>query len=341
MGCQHIVLEVKAVFDGKWVRLGGGGATLHEQGGYGRKENGGLRLAPEEALYLVHRNKIEVKEYDFDGLLAEFTQKKEFLRSFLVYRDIRERGYIIQPGPHDFRVFRRGERPGTGRSQYTIRVISERELISFDSITDDVRAATNMRKQHITAVVDDEDELTYYEVKVQDLPEVAPAATIPKTSGNLFGTSVIVPVGSNTDLADAWFGTSLDQHRLMLSPVEAIYLLGQGMLVIPGGPDADAYLQSAGEGDLELSEKVQVYTHLRSLGYIPRTAYKFGHHFRVYSGKKKHSEVLVHALPEGASLPMSVISRSVRLAHSVRKKMLFACVHQNTIQYIEFSRIKL
>jgi len=76
-------------------------------------------------------------------------------------------------------------------------------------------------------------------------------------------------------------------------------------------------------------------------GYIPRTGYKFGHHFRVYSGLKPHSEMLVHAIAAGDRVPMSSISRSVRLAHSVKKKMLFAAQDTTGIQYVEFARIKL
>jgi tRNA-intron endonuclease len=341
-GCLQISLGVKATFDGTRVRLGKDGIALYDQGGYGRKEQGGLRLAPEEALYMLHRGKITLEGYDFDSLLATFTINPDFFRSFLVYRDIRERGYIIQPGPHDFRVFKRGHRPGKGRSQYMVRVISERELIAFTSVVEDVDAASNMRKQFILAVVDDEDELTYYEVKIQDLPKIAPAAACTPVQGTLFGGTVIVSLEPGTGIEDAWFGTRLDKKSLMISPVETVYLLNSGMLEIPGSQvNGDGYARLLGEKDVELNEKVLVYSHLRSLGYIPRTAYKFGHHFRVYSGKKKHSEMLVHAMPSSASMPMSVISRSVRLAHSVRKKMLFACVHQNTIQYIEFSRIKL
>jgi tRNA-intron endonuclease len=51
--------------------------------------------------------------------------------------------------------------------------------------------------------------------------------------------------------------------------------------------------------------------------------------------------MLAHAIPTGTTLTMAAISRSVRLAHSVKKKMLFACVHMNGIQYIEFARIKM
>ena len=47
------------------------------------------------------------------------------------YRDLRERGYAVQTGPQDFRVFRRGQKPGSGQSQYMVRVLSERDLVDF------------------------------------------------------------------------------------------------------------------------------------------------------------------------------------------------------------------
>jgi tRNA-intron endonuclease, archaea type len=40
-------------------------------------------------------------------------------------------------------------------------------------------------------------------------------------------------------------------------------------------------------------------------------------------------------------LSMSVISRSVRMAHSVKKKMFFGAVHSSGIRFVEFARIKL
>ncbi|MDD1682889.1 MAG: endonuclease, partial [Methanoregula sp.] len=65
------------------------------------------------------------------------------------------------------------------------------------------------------------------------------------------------------------------------------------------------------------------------------------HHFRVYCGSSAHSDLLVHAVEKEASLPMSLISRSVRMAHSVKKKMFFGAVHSSGIQFVEFARIKL
>lgn len=338
-------MAVKATFDGTTVRTGKEGKSLYEQSGYGRPDGDGLRLSPQEALYLVHRQKIEVPDYTFDTLFSEFCDQQNFLRSFLVYRDLRERGYVVQTGPHDFRVFRRGEKPGKGESLYLVRVLSERDPIRFGTLIKEVVASKNMRKQYVLAVVDDEDELTYYEIR---LPKLSSACTtLPGLSRHdavLVGKSAMVGTTAGSDLELAGYGKRLDPERLILSPVELLYLSGKGILTLARdtAPVSPAeFFALAGETDQELAIKSAVYTELRSHDYTPRTGYKFGHHFRVYSKKSVHSDLLVHAVEKEAELPMSVISRSVRMAHSVKKKMFFGAVHSSGVQFIEFTRIKL
>ncbi|HTY53173.1 MAG TPA: tRNA-intron lyase [Methanomicrobiales archaeon] len=335
---------MKGRLEGSSVILGPDGAALHEQGGFGRMERGGLRLSPEEALYLVHRQKIEVEGRDFDRLLSAFPDRPGLLRSFLVYRDIRERGFAVQPGVGHFRLFRRGERPGTGRSRLLVTVLSERDAVDFQAVMGEVETSDHMRKDHVLAVVDDEGELTYYGVKVTDLPVIAPAPSYPSIGGTLSGWNVILHAPIPQAVTDSWFGTPLDEERLVLSPVEALHLMNGGALTISadgGILSPENYFAGALGSDPGLAEKAAVYTDLRGRGYIPRTGYKFGHHFRVYAGDRSHSSLLVHAVPQGETMSVSVISRSVRLAHSVKKKMLFARVHPSGIRYIEFGRMKL
>ena len=327
------------------VRTGKEGKSLYEQSGYGRPDRDGLRLSPQEALYLLHRQKIEAPDYTFDTLFAEFCNQQNFMRSFLVYRDLRERGYVVQTGPHDFRVFRRGEKPGKGESLYLVRVLSERDPIRFGKLIGEVVASKNMRKQYVLAVVDDEDELTYYEIK---LPKLADACTtLPALSRHdavLVGKSAMVRTPAGSDLELAGYGKRLDPERLILSPVELLYLMGKGTITLGRDEETvnpDEVLALAGETDQELAIKNAVYAELRSHASTPRTGYKFGHHFRVYCGKSVHSDLLVHAVEMEAVLPMSVISRSVRMAHSVKKKMFFGTVHSSGIQFVEFARIKL
>ena len=199
---KHINLiiysTVKGTLEGNEIRLGKDARMLYDQSGYGRPEKGGegLRLSAVEAIYLLHRNRIDVAGYDMDRLLSIFTSDPLFFRSYLVYRDLRERGYAVQTGPHDFRVFRRGERPGTGQSRYMVRVLSERDLVDFGILVREFQASANMRKQHILAVVDDENELTYYEIKVQTLSDIGQPVEPGPLKGVLTGRYVIVRKGA-------------------------------------------------------------------------------------------------------------------------------------------------
>lgn len=336
---------VKATFDGTTVRTGKDGKSLYEQSGYGRPDGEGLRLSPVEALYLLHRQKIEVPGYPFDTLFARFANQPNFMRSYFVYRDLRERGYVVQTGPHDFRIFKRGEKPGKGTSVYLVRVLSERDPIRFGKLIEEVIASKNMRKQYVLAVVDDEDELTYYEIKLPKLTDAC--STLPALSHHeamLIGKSAVVVTPGGSDLELAGYGKRLDPERLILSSLELLYLIGKGTITLTRDTaivSPSEFLKIALETDQELTVKNAVYANLRSHDYTPRTGYKFGHHFRVYCGKNVHSDLLVHAVEKEAELQMSVISRSVRLAHSVKKKMFFGAVHSSGIQFVEFARIKL
>lgn len=335
---------MKGTFDGSSLRLGRDGLALYEQGGYGRPEADGLVLGPHEGLYLVHKMKVDVVGETFDTLLSSFAEDPNFVRTYLVYRDLRERGYAVQSGPHDFRVFKRGARPGSGESQYLARVLSERDLVDFEAINREIRTSKNMRKQYILAVVDDEDELTYYEARQQSLPTLPEARPLfPVFEARQVGTGAIIQ-GSAPEIDEAWFGKRLDSSRILLSAVETYYLLSGGHCVLYSNGKTigcDEFLATVVSNDPEFSAKARAYADLRQRGYIPKTGYKFGHHFRVYGHGKTHSDMLVQAVPRGERISMNTIARSVRLAHSVKKKMLFACVYPESIQYIEFGRVKL
>ena len=67
-----------------------------------------MRLSAEEALYLLHRNRIDIPGYDIDRLLSTFTSDPNFFRSYLVYRDLRERGYAVQTRAPRFSCFPAG-----------------------------------------------------------------------------------------------------------------------------------------------------------------------------------------------------------------------------------------
>ena len=133
------------------------------------------------------------------------------MRSFLVYRDLRERGYVVQTGPHDSRVFRRGEKPGTVELFYLVRVLSERDPIHFGKLIEEVVASRNMRKQYVLAVVDDTRKLTYLRDKLQKLADACnEVMPISCHDAMLTGKSAMVRVPAHSDLEQAGYGKRLN-----------------------------------------------------------------------------------------------------------------------------------
>ena len=88
-----------------------------EQKGFGEWEKNKFILKPFESLYLLHTGKLTIfkgkKKIDFDSLLQICKQQDEhILTKFLVYRDLRARGYAVKDGfgfGSDFRVYDKGD----------------------------------------------------------------------------------------------------------------------------------------------------------------------------------------------------------------------------------------
>ena len=87
-----------------------------EQKGYGEIEKGKLFLKSFESLYLLYTHKLFLKknkkQIDFDTFMS-ICQKtnSEILTKFLIFRDLKTRGYVVKDGfgfGSDFRVYERG-----------------------------------------------------------------------------------------------------------------------------------------------------------------------------------------------------------------------------------------
>ncbi len=90
--------------------------------------------------------------------------------------------------------------------------------------------------------------------------------------------------------------------------------------------------------------RYNVYRDLRSKGYVVKTGFKFGVHFRVYEKSEftedSHSSFLVHAVSEDDTMSFPDLARAVRLTQSVKKKMMFAVVdHEGDVTYYMVDRV--
>lgn len=148
--------------------------TLHEKSHYGKFNLDELQLSPMEALYLQEKGKIRILDKTPNGKILsvdemwEMVQNQGMLYKYIVFRDLRNRGYIVKTGfkyGSEFRLYERGKSPGDGHSDFVVKVVTEDENISIFNFSSYVRVAHGVKKKLLMAVVDDEQDITYYNVE--------------------------------------------------------------------------------------------------------------------------------------------------------------------------------
>ncbi|WP_340820701.1 tRNA-intron lyase [Methanolobus sp. WCC4] len=333
---------------------------LYNTGYYGRPKGDVLELTLVEAAYLLYKNRLEITLDDrtlgFEEFFTEASRRQQFFElKYIVYKDLRERGYYVQPSVTDFRVYPRGGHPGKSQAKMFVYVRSERVPMLLKDLISQYNAALNVRKQMVLAIVDEESDLTYYEVKKADIKgkmdtSLPDGGTIPAT---MLEDRVLIWDEKTSHLLheNGFYGKPLDNERLQLSLVESAYLLEQGVIEIKEGSenaivDLAQFSEMASSIEPDFMLKYSAYVDLRSRGFVPKTGFKFGTHFRVYDEvrsikKLPHSAYLIHAIPQDHEFFLPVMSRAVRLANSVRKQMLYAVGYSSGVEYVDIGRIKM
>ena len=139
--------------------------------GYGELEKSGLFLKYFESLYLLYSDKLTLrkgsKKIGFDELM-NICQKKdsETLTKFLIYRDLRNRGYVVKDGfgfGSDFRVYERGNFGEKG-AKFLIFGFNEGQQEKMGILQKKIEQITQMGKEPIIAVIERRGEVIYYKI---------------------------------------------------------------------------------------------------------------------------------------------------------------------------------
>ncbi|MHC1631094.1 MAG: tRNA-intron lyase [Methanotrichaceae archaeon] len=326
---------------------------LYDQSYFGRPLNDGLELALVEAAYLLDRGRIKVRhrneDLDFRSFFELSTSlEKGFEFRYVVYKDLRERGYYVQTGVTDFRVYPRGGRPGKTPAEFYVFVISERQPLALKEIIDPIKITRQMRKRLMLAIVDEESDITFYEAKEKSL-QGDMDFSIPGGIATLLEDRVVLwDAESSERLHQIGFYGKPVGGRLQLSLVESAYLLEKNIIQVVDCSgslmELNEFVEQARMVESDFDLKYQVYRDLRDHNLVVKTGFKFGSHFRVYKNVESpknvpHSEYLVHSVPQDHVFHLPGISRAVRLAHSVRKEMVFAYKNKS-VKYLEIRRLK-
>ncbi len=113
---------------------------------------------------------------------------------------------------------------------------------------------------------------------------------------------------------------------------ETMFLIGQKVLSVTN-EGRKAIEKTATSRRRDFPKLYEVYKDWRSKGYVVKTGFKFGTHFRIYfpgarpvseNGAWIHSKHVLQIFPKEARLLISEWARAIRVAHSVRKTFILA-----------------
>ena len=328
------------------VRVGGDARQrFYDSRGYGRPlGRNEIALSRVEAAHLLFRDDLDaVDGMSFREFLGS-TDDPRFGVRFLVYADLRERGFYLSParedwvhspGDADFHVYPRGKGPGDGEVAYRVRAVGERASVPAAVLGDCV-----------LAIVDEESEITYFRT---GRPDVAGTSGIDLPEGvpaDLLSDRVVCWESPSRLHEQGFYGQPLagrdgDTEALQLSLVEAAYLADRGALDVSGETIRERGRTVEGE---RFDRRLRAYADLRDRGVVPKTGFKFGADFRTYADVESvddlgHSELLVRVLPGEYAFSPRDLALDVRLAHGVRKTMTFAQVEGDSVRWLSVERL--
>ncbi len=301
-----------------------------EKKGFGVKKGGRLILHPVEVVYLAVKGGAEVKLGGKTLSVPEVFEwavsvDEDFIPYYYAYEDLRRRGYKAKL-TDDFLIAKNVFLP-----------VSESKKVSVAEI------AKIKVENLVLAVVDEENEVTYYKIEEID-PKGEQFERMEVVRGELVKDRIL---SEEVELFEKYFYGSLKDGIVSLSLMEGLYLMKKGVLEVyhSGRRISEKKLREIARSfDPNFDRRFEVYEDLKMRNFVVKTGFKFGSDFRVYERVESvedlpHSKYLV-TIVDDRKLPMFEIARAVRLAQNVRKKQLF--VYKNgENRYVLIERIKV
>lgn len=134
--------------------------------GFGTRRDKRLDLSLYEAFFLKEKGRINVIDARNKELLSLHDLvnrlslgKQEIWIKYLVYRDLRDRGYIVRESQKvDFEIY------GKGAERRLVYIVYEGGEASLQELTVLIRYAAKKQKELILAVIDRRTDLVYYSI---------------------------------------------------------------------------------------------------------------------------------------------------------------------------------
>jgi len=146
---------------------------LYKKSNFGEIVGEKIRYSLSETLFLVEKSRMEIysksKKTSTRELLTKFRRiDKKIQIKYPVFKDLREKGYVVKTALKfgaDFRIYDKGSKPGKEHAKWIVFVDHESNKLTWHEFSAKNRVAHSTRKNLLLAIVDEENSITYYEVR--------------------------------------------------------------------------------------------------------------------------------------------------------------------------------
>src|SRR3989344_2428732 len=147
--------------------------SLYDQSRFGEVDRDKVYYSLVEGLYLLEKGRMDVydgrnKKLKFDEYVRKARRvEPEFWIRYCVFKDMRNRGYIVKTALKfgaDFRVYDRGVKPGEDHAKWILYPVHEGNVFSWYEFSAKNRVAHSTRKNLLIGIVDEENDVTYYNI---------------------------------------------------------------------------------------------------------------------------------------------------------------------------------
>ena len=147
--------------------------SLHKKSYFGERVGEKIQYSFSEALFLVEKKKMEIFSRGKKILEKELMKKfqrfdKKIQVKYPVFKNLRQKGNIVKTALKfgaDFRVYSKGTKPRKGHAKWVVFVDYESKKLTWHEFSAKNRVAHSTKKNLLLAIVDEEGDITYYEVK--------------------------------------------------------------------------------------------------------------------------------------------------------------------------------
>lgn len=166
--------KVQAYFLGETIFSNSAEAfSLYKKSYFGEPSGEKIIYSFVEALFLVEKEKVEVFQKNKKILFEELIKKiqrfdKRIHIKYAVFKDLREKGHVVKTALKfgaDFRVYEKENKPGKKHSKWIVFVDHESKKLTWHDFSAKNRVAHSTKKNLLLAIVDEELDILYYEIK--------------------------------------------------------------------------------------------------------------------------------------------------------------------------------